>query len=518
MASRWQRVDHQAQRARWQELLVYRLADGRTDKLFTVDGSAYACPSPDGNWIAYALSKDGKSTVWLWDRAKQAHRQLTTEGFENLAYGCFSPDSRSILYRSTRTGTGDLWRLDVATGERRQLTQDIAEDQNGTWSPDGSHVVFVSNRGGQWDLWILGAGEQDVQRVTDDAVPENNTGVDTRRPRTGLERGRRPRAPVPGATIRGSACAMTSGAWYVNDAQVSPDGSRIAYSGTKNGDEDISVVPSTGGESHLVSGAPGFDGAVAWSPDGKQVSFTSRRSGNNDIWIAPADSGAARRLTNWPSAEPVRAGPRRQDDRVPLLSRIARRRIWTMPVSGGAPTASPGSATSTRIAGARTESRSLSRRRSTRLARCSSCRQRAERRGGSHRLPVSLPSGHRTAEIKVMQCDKGYCTIEIHAVDGKHLRTLTTTRVNPYEFDASWSHSGSQMLINWQDIPGDGGLRVDVRPSAGGAGRTLKGPPGFTMHEVGFTAGDSAAIMIGSPLGNASQRIDVSSAVKASRR
>jgi hypothetical protein len=130
-------------------------------------------------------------------------------------------------------------------------------------------------------------------------------------------------------------------------------------------------------------------------------------------------------------------------------------------------------------------------------------------------LPEWSPDGR---EIKVMQCDKGYCTIEIHAVDGKHLRTLTTTRVNPYEFEARWSHSGSQLLVNWQDIPGNGGLRVDVRPAAGGAGRTLTGPPGFTMNVIGFAARDSAAIMIGTPLGNALQRIDVSSAVKAPRR
>ena len=115
--------------------------------------------------------------------------------------------------------------------------------------------------------------------------------------------------------------------------------------------------------------------------------------------------------------------------------------------------------------------------------------------------------------IKVMQCNEGYCTTEIRALDGKHLRTLTT-RANAYEFDARWSHSGSQVLINWQDILGDGGNRLDLRPAAGGAGRTLAGPAGFNLTAVGFTAGDSAAIMIGVPLGNAVQRIEVSGVVR----
>jgi Tol biopolymer transport system component len=500
------------------ELWVYQLADGRTGKLFTVDGSAYGCPSPDGKWIAYSLSKDGKSTVWLWDRAKKAHRQLTTEGFEYLSYGCFSPDSRSILYRSTRTGTSDLWRLDAASGERRQLTQDIAEDGNGMWSADGTHVVFRSNRGGQWDLWMLGAGEQDVQRVTDDAVTEEGAewtpdgrGIVAS---VGVGLAHLYAVPLSG----GAPVALTSGAWLVNDAQVSRDGSRIAYSGSKNGDEDIWVVPATGGESHLVSGAPGFDGAVAWSPDGKQLSFSSRRAGNPDIWIAPEDGGAATPLTAWPSAE---SASRWSPDGKTIAFLSSRESpgvdIWTMPVSGGTPTRVTKVGT---IGSYRWSPDGKSIAFGAQIDSSGSVFVVPATGGTPKRIapPTSLnpewsPDGR---EIKVMQCDKGYCTTEIHALDGTHLRTLTT-RANAYEFDARWSHSGSQVLINWQDILGDGGNRLDLRPTAGGAGRTLTGPPGFTLAGVGFTAGDSAVIMSGGPLGNAVQRIDVAGAVQASR-
>ena len=196
----------------------------------------------------------------------------------------------------------------------------------------------------------------------------------------------------------------------------------------------------------LVSGAPGFDGAVAWSPDGKQISFMSRRGGQPDIWIAPADGGAATRLTTWPSAE----GSSRWSPDGKTIAFLSSREspgvdIWTMPVSGGTPTRV------TKVGNISTYRWSPDGKSIAFAAQIDSSGSVfvVPATGGTPRRitpPTSLspewsPDGR---EIKVMQCDKGYCTIEIHAVDGKHLRTLTTTSVNPYEFDARWSHSGSQ--------------------------------------------------------------------------
>jgi TolB protein len=380
-------------------------------------------------------------------------------------------------------------------------------------------VAFQSNRGGQWDIWIVGIGEQDIQRVTDDAVGEGGAEwtPDGRGIVAMVEVGMPHLYSVP--VSGGAPVALTSGAWYVSDAKVSPDGSQIAYSGTKNGDPDIWVVAATGGESHLVSGAPSFDGSVAWSPDGKQISFSSLRTGNSDIWIAPASGGSARRLTDWPSGE---RNSRWSPDGKTIAFVSTRDSpgtdIWTMPVNGGKATritrvgnisAFRWSPDGKSIAFAAQNESSAS----TFLVPAT---------GGTPKRiapPTSVspewsPDGH---EIKVMHCDNGYCSIELHAPDGRHLRTMTT-RANPYEFDMYWSHSGSQVLVGWADGVGDGGNRIDLRPAAGGAGKTLARPQGFSMNAIGFAAGDSAAISIGALLGSALQRIDVSSAVKTPRR
>ncbi len=500
---------------------LYLMADGSSTKLFDVDGSVvYATPSPDGRGIAYSLAKDGKSTLWFWDRATRKHRQLTMEGFEAIAPKCFSPDGRSILYESRRTGTLDLWRLEVATGERSQLTQDVADDASGAWSSDGSRIVFTSNRGGQPDVWILTTGEGDVQRVTDDAIaeadpawsPDGRSIVAVVRPgHTHLVS-----FPISG----GPHVALTSGDWNVDLAYVvSPDGSQVAFAANKNGDYDIWTIPAAGGEPKLVSGAPGFDGLPSWSPDGTRIAFTSVRSGNRDVWITAADgSGSATQLTNWPTDEGT---PQWSPDGETILFRSERESpgadLWTVPVAGGAPK---------RIT--RVGSVDLTFRWSpdSKLIAFSAHSTAA---GGP--VVFTIPAGggvpqawtRPTAfnplwspdgrQIAVSQCGAGYCATEVRGLDGSGV-----TRLNPdsvvYELGMSWSSDGSQLLIPSQNLSGDGSYGISLRPVSVGAGRMLPVPTGMTAARVRFARGDSVAIAILSPNSVLLQRIAVPAPTK----
>lgn len=84
----------------------------------------------------------------------------------------------------------------------------------------------------------------------------------------------------------------------VNDPQISPDGSKIAYVETKMDRNTnkyksrIWVVPTSGQESPrpLTSGTA-LDFAPRWSPDGEWISFISTRSGSRQLWMMPATGG-----------------------------------------------------------------------------------------------------------------------------------------------------------------------------------------------------------------------------------
>lgn len=514
---------------RGSDLWIYHPADSSSAKLFDAPGLLDGYPSPDGKWIAYTKSQNGKATIWLWDREKKTHRQLTTEGFEALSYRCFSPDSRSLVYISTRSGTADIWRLDVATGERTQLTHDVAEDNAPRWSPDGSRIVFMSQRGGQPDIWVMSNGDADAQRLTNDALAKDSPDwtPDGKSVVAQVALGHQHLYALP--MDGGAQVQLTSGDWDVADADISADGSRIVYSGSKNGDFDIWAVPAAGGEPHLVSGAPGFDVQAAASPDGKQVAFTSLRSGNPDIWVAATDSGPARQLTHWPSGESnARWSP--DGKTIAFLSNrdAAQADIWTVPAAGGEPTRITRIGT---VAVRNNNAPGTAIRWSPDSKTIAFAAQTAKSGGGAvftvsasggepkqiapavSALPSWSPSGR---ELGVVQFTKGYSQVVVRDAAGTLLRTLTP-EPNAYEFGLVWSRDGSQAVIQLQDLAsGDGHYAVKVRPAAGGSSKNLAIQPGYSWNaQVGLTAGDKAAIDVGGPYGVALQQIAVPAPPKA---
>lgn len=282
---------------------VVSLADGSTRRLVDVDGSVEAQFSPDGGKIAYELGlPDGKVTVWVWDAATKAHRQLTFEGREGLDEGlAWSPDGRFLLYRSHQTGNPDLWVADVTSGELRQLTTDVRPDINGRWSPDGRWVAFLSYRGGQWDIWIVPSAGGDAIRVTDDRASEepgfrwtpDGQGItfvlDSAASRIEL-------VPAEGGESR-----LLSFADYSAMApRASPDGGTVLFTSDRSGNIDIWSVPTAGGAPRRLTPNSLEDDSPSWSPDGKSIAFASRRGPNADIVVMPDTGGEGRPLVDWP--------------------------------------------------------------------------------------------------------------------------------------------------------------------------------------------------------------------------
>ncbi len=87
------------------------------------------------------------------------------------------------------------------------------------------------------------------------------------------------------------------------DPSWAPDGRRLAFTSTRDGNEEIYVLDvETGGQTRLTAHS-GRDHDPSWSPDGTRLAFASERDGNSEIYVMPATGGSEQRLTVDPSVD-----------------------------------------------------------------------------------------------------------------------------------------------------------------------------------------------------------------------
>ena len=113
------------------------------------------------------------------------------------------------------------------------------------------------------------------------------------------------------STEGGIATRLTAHPGLELFAKFSPDGQSIAFTGQYDGDEQVYVIPATGGEPTQLTFYPargplpprwGYDNQVyGWTPDGKSVLFRSLRDAdgiraNSNLYTVEAEGGLPVRL------------------------------------------------------------------------------------------------------------------------------------------------------------------------------------------------------------------------------
>ena len=73
------------------------------------------------------------------------------------------------------------------------------------------------------------------------------------------------------------------------DPMYSPDGLKIAFISTHDGDPEIFVMNANGTGLRKLTDNTAVDAAPSWSPDGRKVVFTSDRSGSFELYSMNAD-------------------------------------------------------------------------------------------------------------------------------------------------------------------------------------------------------------------------------------
>jgi dipeptidyl aminopeptidase/acylaminoacyl peptidase len=255
--------------------------------------------SPDGKWVLFAAVdvdlKENKRTSHLWVVATAGGpaRQLpaTPPGESG---GHWAPDGKSYLYLSAAEGGTQVWvrGFDSASGTpsvaATKITSVSTEADGAIWSPDGKNIVFISEvfPGCMDDACNKFSEEERAKSKVKAMVFEHLLF----RHWNHYTSGKRSHLFVVSAE-GGVAKDLTPGDHDVppfslggqDPYAISPDGKEVAF--TSNWDEvgatstnnDIFVVPITGGEPKKLSTSPGGDSTPIYSPDGKWLAWRMQK-------------------------------------------------------------------------------------------------------------------------------------------------------------------------------------------------------------------------------------------------
>ncbi len=251
--------------------------------------------SPDGRWVAFSAvdvnleENTRKPHLWIVPIAGgEAMSLLSTPAGEDRVR--FSPDGKKVLFVSSRDGGSQVWVSDfdsatgALTGEPRRVTDISTEAAGALWSPDGKNILFTSDVYPDCPDDACNR-QRDAERAASKVKARIFTALFYRHwsSYTGDKKTHIFVVPAAG----GTALDLTPGN---HDAPpfslggqdmyaLSPDGKEVAF--TSNIDEvpatstnnEIFIVPVTGGTPKKISTGPGSDSTPLYSPDGKYIAW-----------------------------------------------------------------------------------------------------------------------------------------------------------------------------------------------------------------------------------------------------
>ena len=201
----------------------------------------------------------------------------------------------------------EIWVAPVG-GSPTLVTDSTSLNMSPVWLPDGT-LLFVSNRDGARDLYAVrldrsGAPRhQPVRLTTGLGAYTLSVSADGRTAAYDRFVVRRNiyTIPIPraGSVSLRTARPLTTGNQTIENPDLSADGKWLVFdSNLEEGNQDIFVMPATGGEARRITRNPGNDMSPDFSPDGRQITFHSIRNVIRDIYVINADGSGEQQLTH----------------------------------------------------------------------------------------------------------------------------------------------------------------------------------------------------------------------------
>jgi TolB protein len=196
--------------------------------------------------------------------------------------------------------------LEVASGHRKIIYETDEHIEAPNWSRDGKFLIY--NSGGK--LYKFVTETMQPEEINTGFAQSNNNdhgisfdgktlAISNHVEENGENHSIIFKVPIEGGTPK-RITEKGPSYWH----GWSPDGKWLSYCAERNGNYDVYIVPSSGGEEIRLTTADGLDDGPEYSPDGKYIYFNSTRTGMMQIWRMKPDGSEKEQITfdnyqNW---------------------------------------------------------------------------------------------------------------------------------------------------------------------------------------------------------------------------
>lgn len=280
--------------------------------------------SPDGRWVAYVESYNGRSDLWISPNAGGRARLVSADapcvpGQDNApfsgGYGTgysWTPDSAALVY--TGGADGQLYHVPRDGGRATRVTDDRGRHLNPQAAPDGSYVVCVVDRGDVDDQIFIGLYDlRGPTPVTRRLTPPTVVALDP----SVSPNGRHVVCVLYSTRDRwahhsqialieletGGILVLTPTRNVVNvRPRWSPDGQTLAFLSDRGGYLNAWTMSASGGEPTPCAPEECEHIDICWSPDGRRLAYLRNYQADVQIMLLDLVSGTTRQLSAEPGA------------------------------------------------------------------------------------------------------------------------------------------------------------------------------------------------------------------------
>lgn len=256
-----------------------------------------------GAALACAAARTGPSHVYVEPEPGERHlrniRQLTFGGDNAEAY--FSPDGKRLIFQrkdSVSSGCDQEYVMNVDGSGLQRVSNGLGRTTCGYFYDGGRRILYSST------FEDSPACPPAPDRSQGYVWPLNNLEIYTAR--------------ADGSDLR----RLTHAGGYNAEATVSPDGKRIVFTSTRDGDIELYTMNVDGSDVRRVTQRIGYDGGAFFSRDGRWLVWRAMypetaadsaeyrrllaqrvvRPTRLELWVADADGSNARQVTRLGAA------------------------------------------------------------------------------------------------------------------------------------------------------------------------------------------------------------------------